>query len=128
MAPAKRAEEFLPLTPLSAGILLAVAGGARHGYAIIKEIERQSEGRQVPGAGSLYAALRRLTEDALLAESEEAAGEGGDARRQYYALTELGREVARLEMLRLAELISTAAARDLVPELRVAWSGRRARG
>src|SRR5262245_40326430 len=127
MSPAKRAEDFLPLTPLSAGILLAVAGGARHGYAIIKEIERQSEGRQVPGAGSLYAALRRLTEDALLEESEEAE-EGGDTRRQYYALTPLGREVARLEMLRLADLISTAAERDLVPELRVAWTGRRARG
>src|SRR5512134_215157 len=120
MTAATRAEGFLPLTPLSAGILLAVAGGARHGYAIIKEIERQSGGRQVPGAGSLYAALRRMTDDGLLEETEQADEQGGDARRQYYSITALGREVARLEMLRLADLISTAVERNLVPGLRVA--------
>jgi DNA-binding PadR family transcriptional regulator len=124
MTASRSAGEFLPLTPLSAGILLAVAGGARHGYAIIKEIERQSEGRQVPGAGSLYAALRRMTEEGMLEESE-GGDEGDDARRQYYSLTPLGREVARLEMLRLADLLTTAAERDLVPELRLSWTGRR---
>ena len=112
-----RAHDFLPLSPLSAGILLAIAGGAQHGYAIIKEIERQSGGRQVPGAGSLYAALRRMTEEGLLGEREAGGEAGSDARRQYYSLTDLGREVARLEMLRLAELVATAAERDLVPEL-----------
>src|SRR5262245_2649237 len=124
MSPSRPAYEFLPLTPLSAGILLAVAGGARHGYAIIKEIERQSDGRQVPGAGSLYAALRRMTDDGMLEESEETE-EGVDTRRQYYSLTPLGREVARLEMLRLADLLTSAAERDLVPELRLSWTNRR---
>ena len=127
MPPTPRAQDFLPLSPLSAGILLAVAGEARHGYAIIKEIERQSGGRQIPGAGSLYAALRRMTDDGLLEESEGAGGEEGDSRRQYFALTELGREVVRLEMHRLAELIATASKRDLVPDLRVSFSGGKGR-
>jgi DNA-binding PadR family transcriptional regulator len=109
------------LTALSAGILLAIAGGAQHGYAIIKEIERQSGGRQVPGAGSLYAALRRMVDEGLLGEKESSAGGEADARRQYYSLTDLGRQVARLEMLRLADLVATAAERDLVPELRGAF-------
>jgi DNA-binding PadR family transcriptional regulator len=123
----RRAEAFLPLSPLSAGILLAVAGGARHGYAIIKEIERQSEGRQSPGAGSLYAALRRLTEDGVLAESEEGEDTDADSRRKYYGLTDLGREVARLEVLRMAELVSLAAERRVVPGLRISFSSPRNR-
>lgn len=115
---------FLPLSPLSAGILLAVAGGARHGYAIIKEIERQEDGRKAPGAGSLYAALRRMSEEGLLAESEEAASEAGPPRR-CYDLTTLGREVARLEMRRLAELLRTAAAYDLIAAGEIAGRGRK---
>jgi hypothetical protein len=59
-----------------------------------------------------------MTDEGLLEEREASDESGGDARRQYYSLTELGREVGRLEMLRLAELVSTAAERDLVPELR----------
>jgi DNA-binding PadR family transcriptional regulator len=121
MAPARAAQDFLPLSPLSAAILLAIAGGAQHGYAITKEIERQSGGRQVPGAGSLYAALRRMVEEGLLEETEASADGEPNARRQYYSSTELGREVVRLEMLRLAGLVATAAERDLVPELRGAF-------
>jgi hypothetical protein len=49
-------ERLLPLTPLSTAILLGLAEGARHGYAIMKEVERQTDGRLTPGAGSLYAA------------------------------------------------------------------------
>jgi DNA-binding PadR family transcriptional regulator len=115
------AQAFLPLTPLSAGILLAVAGGARHGYAIIKEIERQSGGRRAPGAGSLYAALRRMTDDGLLVEGEEADAAGAGPKRQYYGLTELGTQVARLEMRRLAELLRSASERNLIPGLRIAF-------
>ena len=80
---------------------------------LIKEIERQEDGRKAPGAGSLYAALRRMTEEGLLTESEEAESDAGP-RRRCYDLTELGREVARLEMRRLAELLRTAASRDLI--------------
>ena len=51
-------ERLLPLTRLSLAILLGLADGARHGYAIMKEVERQTDGQLTPGAGSLYAALQ----------------------------------------------------------------------
>ncbi len=60
-------ERFLPLTPLSLTMLLGLADGARHGYAIMREVERQTEGRLSPGAGSLYAALQRLQDHGLIA-------------------------------------------------------------
>ena len=109
-----RPRDFLPLTPLSASILLAVSGGARHGYAILKELEGRGGGVRVPGAGSLYAALQRMVDEGVLVETEsEEEAEG--PRRRCYALTELGREVARLEMERLAELVALAAERRLIP-------------
>lgn len=113
-------QRFLPLTPLSASILLAVSDRELHGYGIIKELERQSGGRRTPGAGSLYAALQRMVEQGLL---EETAGppQADDPRRRYYALTGLGRDVARAEMLRMADLVSLAAEKRLVPELRPAF-------
>lgn len=118
---AKRADpqRFLPLTPLSTSILLAVSEGELHGYGIIKEIERQSGGRQAPPAGSLYAALQRMVEQGLLEETTGPA-EADDPRRRYYALTRLGREVARAEMMRMAGLVQLAAERRLVPALRPA--------
>lgn len=110
------AERFLPLTPLSTSILLAVAGGARHGYAILKEMEERAPGGRVPGAGSLYAALQRMTDEGLLQE-EEGEGEAEGPPRRCYGLTALGREVGRLEMQRMAELVALAAERRLVSPL-----------
>ena len=58
--------EPLPLTPLSMAILLALAGGDRHGYALMQEIEEQTDGALRPGTGSLYAGLQRLMADGLI--------------------------------------------------------------
>ncbi|MBW3555108.1 MAG: PadR family transcriptional regulator [Gemmatimonadetes bacterium] len=109
------ADRFLPLTPLTASILLAVAGGARHGYAILKELEERRGAVRVPGAGSLYAALQRMVDEGLLEEAPDLAEESEGPRRRCYALTELGRRVGRLEMARLAELVALAAERRLAP-------------
>ena len=117
MDEARDARELLPLTPLSLSILVSLLDGERHGYAIIKELERQTGGRLVPGAGSLYAALQRMLDEGLIEESEGGADATADARRRYYALTPFGREVARQEMLRLAELLRLASEKQLVPEL-----------
>ena len=118
-------ERLLPLTPLSTAILLGLAEGARHGYAIMKEVERQTDGRLAPGAGSLYAALQRLQDDGLIAEAPAGADpDTADARRRYYALTAFGRQVARAELLRMARVIQLAHERRLAPELRLAISPR----
>ena len=112
--------ELLPLTPLSLAVLLALADGARHGYAILKELE-QGEPRVVTGAGTLYAALERMLGEGLVAESEGTADDDGSGgpRRRYFALTPFGRDVARAELLRMAQLIAVGRAKRLVPELRL---------
>ena len=119
--PADDVERLLPLTPLSLAILLGLAEGARHGYAIMKEVERQTEGRLTPGAGSLYAALQRLQDDGLIADAAPGPdADPGDARRRYYVLTERGRDVARADLLRMARVLQLAHERRLAPELRLA--------
>lgn len=118
----RKALDMLPLTPLTLGVLLAVADGAMHGYALLKELDRQSDGRLKPGTGTLYAALQRMIDEGVLSEAERPVGE--DARRRYYELTVLGRAVARAELRRLAGLMDGRTVRRLVPELEVAWKRR----
>ena len=119
--PTDAIERLLPLTPLSTAILLGLAEGARHGYAIMKEVERQTDGRLAPGAGSLYAALQRLQDDGLIAEAPAGAtDEPAGPKRRYYLLTDFGRSVARAELLRMARVIQIGHDRRLAPELRLA--------
>ena len=100
------------LTPLSAAILFALASGASHGYAIIKEIEELTNGEMSPRTGSMYLALHRLLEDGLI---EEADVRGDDERRRYYRLTTEGRTAARAEAERLSQLVRMASAKKLIP-------------
>ena len=106
----------LPLTPLSHTILLALADEDRHGYGIIKEVVRQTDGSVNPGTGTLYAALHRLMQEGLLAESPFQPGPDSDQRRKYYRLTEAGRRVARAETVRLARLVEVARDKNLLAE------------
>jgi DNA-binding PadR family transcriptional regulator len=101
-----------PLTPLSTAILFALAGGASHGYAILKEIDDITEGSMRLNTGSLYLALHRLLQDGLIVETKV---RGGDARRRYYELSEAGREAARGEARRMSRLVNAAATRRLIP-------------
>ena len=100
------------LSPLSSAILFALADGASHGYAIIKEIEEITDGEMRLNTGSIYLALHRLLADGLIAES---SGPGDDARRRYYKLTEAGRAAAKTEARRLAQLVRAATAKKLIP-------------
>jgi DNA-binding PadR family transcriptional regulator len=96
-------------------VLLSLGSGASHGYAIGKEIERRSSGKLQPTTGSLYQALKRLADDELIERAPEAARISPDSRRQYFRLTDLGREVVRLETARLHELVRLAVDLDLYP-------------
>lgn len=111
-----RTEEFLPLTGVAFEILLALAGGDRHGYAILQEVERRTEGAIKLYPGTLYRALARLVDDGLIEEVEGPRDPDDDARRRYYALTPLGHRVAAAEASRLASQVATAVERDLLPE------------
>ncbi len=104
-------EAMLPLTPGALHILLALAGGERHGYAIMQETTRLSDGAVRLGPGTLYRTLKALLDDGLIAESGERPDpEHDDERRRYYRLTTFGRRVAQAEMARLARLVSRAQA------------------
>lgn len=108
-------EAHLPLTPLSFQILLALVDEERHGYGIMKEIERRTKGRMSPATGPLYLAAQRLLETGLIAESEKRpAPELDDRRRKYYQLTTLGRRVAAAEAERMAYLVGVALEKNLV--------------
>src|SRR5918996_5209404 len=87
---------FVPLTPVSFEILLALAGGEQHGYAVMLEIERRTSGGVSLHAGSLYRTLNRLLEAGLIEELEERPDpEDDDKRRRYYRLTPNGLAVRR---------------------------------
>jgi DNA-binding PadR family transcriptional regulator len=108
--------QFLPLTPMVLQILLALADGDKHGYAIIKEVRRRSEGEVELGASSLYAVLKRLLGDGLVVETDERPDPAlDDERRRYYRLTDFGRDVAIEEMRRLENLLRQARAKRLIP-------------
>jgi DNA-binding PadR family transcriptional regulator len=105
-----------PLTPAVFHILLALAEGERHGYAIMREVAEQSGGRMRLGPGTLYGSIRRLLEEGLIEETETRPDPAlDDERRRYYRLTPEGRRVAQAEAERLDSLARTARARGLLP-------------
>src|SRR4026209_2692118 len=84
-------ESFLPVPPATFQILLALADGELHGYAIMQDVAQRSDGAVRLGPGTLYGALKRLLEARLVEESGERATPGrDDERRRYYRLTPLG--------------------------------------
>ena len=103
-------DRYLPLTPVVLEIAMALAGGERHGYDIMQEVERRTDGRIVLHPGTLYRALARLLDQGLIDELEERRDidRDHDERRRYYRLTPLGRAVARAEVERLAGQVSAA--------------------
>jgi len=103
-----RPDTFLPLPPVWFDILLALAGGDLHGYAVMQEVTRQGDANLHPG--TLYRALARLLESELIAELAERPTTGDDERRRYYRLTTLGRAVAQAEGARLRRQLDRAHA------------------
>jgi DNA-binding PadR family transcriptional regulator len=108
--------ELLPLTPAMLHVLLALADGEKHGYAIIKDVARRTNGDVTIGAGTLYALIKRLLADGLVVESNERPDPAlDDERRRYYRLTAFGRDVAAAEIERLEALVAQARALRLRP-------------
>src|SRR5918993_3210594 len=109
------AQSFLPLTPVVFEILLALAEGEQHGYAVMLEVERRSGGTVTLHPGSLYRALNRLLETGLIEELDERPDpDHDDERRRYYRLTPLGADVARAEAARLESQVASARTRRLL--------------
>jgi len=108
--------DYLPLKAAWLHILLALAEGSRHGYAIRASVDARSEGRVRLWPATLYGSIRDMVAEGLI---EEVAGESApddDPRRRYYDLTVFGREVLRAEVGRLARLVDAARAAHVVVE------------
>lgn len=104
--------DLLPLAPLAFHILLSLAEGERHGYALKREIVRRTVGRLNPGAGSLYGAIQKMLDQGLVVESGERPDPHlDDERRRYYQITAFGRAVAQAEAARMRELVELSAVR-----------------
>jgi DNA-binding PadR family transcriptional regulator len=102
-------DSFLPLTPAMFQVLVALADGDKHGYAIIKEVRRRTGNKVQLGAGTLYAIVKRLLEDELIVEIDERPDPSlDDERRRYYRMTPDGRAVALAEAKRLEEVLEQA--------------------
>lgn len=105
-------EKLLPLTPAVFHILLALADGERHGYGIMQEVTRRTEGKVRLGPGTLYGSIKRMLHEGLIEESDERPDPGlDDERRRYYRLTNLGYRVAAAEAERLEALVGVARAK-----------------
>jgi DNA-binding PadR family transcriptional regulator len=99
-------QALLPLPGAELEILLALADGEAHGYAVMRAVEQRSGGRRRLGPGTLYAALKRLLAARLIEESgEQRDGEHDQARRRYYRLSDFGSRVLAAELDRLSALV-----------------------
>jgi DNA-binding PadR family transcriptional regulator len=95
-----------PLTPAVLYVLLSLSATERHGYGILKEVLRQSDGRVRLGPGTIYGTLQRLMELGWVEETRAPAAV--DERRKYYRLTRAGREALGAEVERLDKLVRSA--------------------
>ena len=104
-----------PLPSTAFQILLALAEGDLHGYAIMRQVEQLSGGRIRLGPGTLYGSIQTLLEEKLIEEVDFGdSGICGVERRRYYRLTAAGRKTARTEAERIADLVRVARARKIL--------------
>jgi DNA-binding PadR family transcriptional regulator len=109
-------EGYLPLTPAVLDIMVALGNEEMHGYAIMQEVRRRTEGGRRLAPGTLYRSLRQMEERGWVAEAEERPDPSlDDERRRYYRLTDLGRRVALAEVDRLEGLVRAGRSKGFVP-------------
>ena len=104
---AMKPDDLLPLTPAVFHILLVLADGEKHGYAIMQDVTIISEGKVKMGPGTLYGSIKRMLEADLIEETGERVDHQlSDERRRYYQLTDFGKRVVTAEAQRLSSLMS----------------------
>jgi DNA-binding PadR family transcriptional regulator len=111
----KQEISYQPLTPAVFHILLALADGEKHGYAIMKDVEVQTGDRIRMGPGTLYGSIKRMTAAGLIEETEERPDpQLDDERRRYYRLSGLGRKVVAAETQRLSQAVKAARQKHVI--------------
>ena len=110
-------ESLLPLPSAAFHILVALAEGDRHGYAIMQDVAAGTGGRLKLNPGTLYTTIRRLLDQGLVIELHERPDpDEDDERRRYYRLSDMGREVAKAEAVRLQQALAFARQAGLAPK------------
>jgi DNA-binding PadR family transcriptional regulator len=108
-------QKLNPMPSAAFQILLALVEEDLHGYAIMRRVAQQTEGRLRLGPGTLYSSIRTLLEERLIAEIDSREDrEHGDERRRYYRLTAAGEKCLRSEAQRLADLLRVARAKKVL--------------
>lgn len=101
--------DLLPLPVAQLHILLALATGDKHGYAIMRAVEVLTEGTVTMGPGTLYGTVKKMLKTGLVEESDERPDpEMDDQRRRYYRIADLGGRVLDAEISRMEQLSRTA--------------------
>jgi DNA-binding PadR family transcriptional regulator len=104
-----------PLPAAAFQIMLSLAGGDLHGYAIMRQVEEQTGGRLRLGPGTLYSSIQALLEGKLIEEVYRSEDPGDrQERRRYYKLTAGGRKRARSEAEKMADVLRVARARKIL--------------
>lgn len=107
MASPSELQSQVPLTEATYFILLSLAPGPRHGYAIMKSASSLSHGRVTLSTGTLYTALKRLLEMGWISRVDDTGASNGRQRKDYQ-LTDLGERTLIAEVQRLQGLVKAA--------------------
>ncbi len=108
-------QKLNPLPSAAFQIMLALAGRDLHGYGMMRQVVKQTDGRIRPGPGTLYRSIQALLDAKLIEEMEPREDASlGNERRRYYRLTSAGRKLARSEAERLADLLRVARSRKIL--------------
>jgi DNA-binding PadR family transcriptional regulator len=104
-----------PLTPAVFHILMALADGEKHGYSIMKDVEKQTGGSLKLGPGTLYGSIKRMLAANLIEESDERPDPAmDDERRRYYRMSGTGQKVLAVECKRLEQAVKTARIKQVL--------------
>ena len=108
-------DDYLPLKPLVFQVLLALAEGERHGWALVREVQQRGSFERIMPA-NFYRTLRTMLADGLIEEARTRAAAKSDEeeRRRYFRLTSLGERVAVAEARRLEATVVEARAKRLL--------------
>lgn len=104
---------YLPLTETTYFILLSLAPGVRHGYAIMKDVRQLSQGRVELSTGTLYTSLKRLLDQGWIQRTDDPREQADGRGRKAYCLAALGRQILEAEVQRLQGLVRVAHFRSL---------------
>src|SRR5215203_7096643 len=105
-------ESYLPLTAAVLDIMVTLGDEELHGYAIMQEVRRRTDGQRRLAPGTLYRSLKQMEQRGWVAQSEERPDPSlDDERRRYYRMTAFGKRVVRAEAQRLAGAVTVAMAK-----------------